>query len=126
MENPQLQAGQKCPAFDVGRLYPLPDGKLLTLDASMPITATLFECERLRCNACSVIFTASPPGHVASHKYTPKVGNMIAFLKYAAGLPFHRLEVLQQMVGVPISASVQHEQVKQAANYYWPVLSALQ
>ena len=126
VENPQLQAGQKCPACDVGRLYPLPDGKLLTLDASMPITATLFECERLRCNACSVIFTASPPGHVASHKYTPKVGNMIAFFKYAAGLPFHRLEVLQQMVGVPISASVQHEQVKQAANYYWPVLSALQ
>ena len=61
--------------------------------------ATIFEMERLRCNACGQIFKADPPDVAGPEKYEETAVAMIALLKYGTGAPFQRLERLQQQLG---------------------------
>jgi len=43
----------------------------------------VYYLQKLRCNLCSVVFTAKQPAGVdAEEKYDPTVGSMIALLKY--------------------------------------------
>jgi len=57
-----------------------------------PLEATLFEMERLRCNACGQVFTADEPETAGPAKYDETAVAMIALLKYGTGVPFKRLE----------------------------------
>jgi len=50
---------------------------------------------------------------------------MVALLKYGSGLPFNRLEKLQESLGVPLPASTQWEMVEKAADKIHPVYSEL-
>lgn len=50
---------------------------------------------------------------------------MIALLKCGSGMPFHRLENLQQSLGIPLPASTQFEIVDQMAATIEPVYQAL-
>src|SRR5260370_40836666 len=40
---------------------------------------------------------------------------MIALLKYGSGMPFYRLEKLEHLLGIPLSASAQWEIAEEAA-----------
>lgn len=126
VKHPDLSAGDPCPACDRGRLRELDPSPLVHVRAQAPITATIYECERLRCNTCGQVFTASAPAHVALRKYDRSVGVLIALLKYGSGMPFARLENLERMAGIPLPASVQWEQVAETASPFWPVLDALE
>jgi hypothetical protein len=86
--------------------------------------ATSFECEKLRCNCCGEIFTARPP-HEGSEKYDATAGAMIALLKYGTGVPFNRLEQLQDVLGVPLPASTQWDSVETNADRAHPVYKEL-
>ena len=50
--------------------------------------ATVFEMERLRCNACGQIFKADEPEGAGPDKYDETAVAMIALLKYGTGVPF--------------------------------------
>jgi hypothetical protein len=50
---------------------------------------------------------------------------MVGLLKYGAGLPFHRLEKLQQSLGIPLPASTQWEIVERAAGLLGPAHAEL-
>ena len=65
--------------------------------------------EKLRCNLCGEIFTATPPEDLGTQKYDETAAVTIALLKYANGLPFYRLEQLQASLGIPVPASTQWE-----------------
>jgi hypothetical protein len=123
--HPHLHAGDRCPACERGRLCAKPPSQLVFIDAAAPFTATRYQCERLRCSGCGKTFTAPAPAAAAQRKYSRNVGVLIALLKYGAGMPFARLEMLQQMAGVPLAASVQWEQVAETAEPLWPVFDAL-
>jgi transposase len=126
VKHPQLNKGDPCPDCDRGRLRELDPSPLVHVSAQAPITATIYECQRLRCNTCGKVFTASAPAHVAQRKYDRSVGILIALLKYGSGMPFARLENLERMAGIPLPASVQWEQVAETGSPFWPVLDALE
>jgi transposase len=80
-----------------------------------PLEATVFEMERLRCNGCGQIFKADEPNAAGPAKYAETAVAMIALLKYGTGVPFQRLEKLQEQLGMPLSAATQWDLMAAAA-----------
>jgi transposase len=121
-----LKSGDRCPKCPKGKLYCLKDPALLIHFLSgPPVSATLYECERLRCSSCGAVFTAEAPQEVSAKKYDESAGSMVAVLKYGHGFPFHRMERLQEQLGVPLAASTQWELVDQKAESILPVYDLL-
>ena len=57
-----LHPGDACPGCRGGKVYCQKEpATLIRIVGQAPLTATVFEMERLRCNACGEVFTASPP-----------------------------------------------------------------
>jgi hypothetical protein len=90
-----------------------------------PIGAAIFELERLRCNLCGEVFTADPPEGVGDQKYDAAAGAIICTLKYGAGLPFYRLEKLQESLYVPLPASTQWDIAEGVADKVHPAFREL-
>ena len=88
---------------------------LVRIVGQAPLAATVYELERLRCNACGQIFTAEEPEGIGPEKYDETAAAMIAQLKYGSGVPFHRLEKMEDLMGIPLPASTQWEVVEEAA-----------
>jgi transposase len=121
-----LKWGDACPECQKGKVYPQKTPALLVrLVGRAPIGGTVYELEKLRCNLCGEIFTAEAPEGVGSEKYDETSASMIALLKYGSGLPFHRLERLQESVGIPLPASTQWEIVEETAAVIEPVYQEL-
>lgn len=121
-----LKPGDDCPACLKGKVYVMKDPKkVVRITGNAPLSATLYEMQRLRCNLCNEIFTAHAPEGVGEDKYDARSKAMIALLKYGTGMPFNRLENLQQSLGVPMPASTQFEVADQLAGEFAPVYQAL-
>jgi len=65
---------------------------LVLIIGQPPLTATAYELEHLRCNACGQVFTALESAEVGPDKYDDTTGAMIAQLKCGSGIRFYRLE----------------------------------
>ncbi len=112
-----LHAGDQCPECRRGKVYRQKEpATLVRFVGHAPLEATLFEMERLRCNACGEVFTAAEPETAGPTKYDETAVAMIALLKYGTGLPFKRLERLQAQLGMPIPAATQWELMAASAN----------
>lgn len=65
-----LHSGDQCPECRRGRVYRQKEPSLLVrFVGHAPLEATVFEMERLRCNACGEVFTAEEPqslGHLST------------------------------------------------------------
>ncbi len=117
----KLAHGNRCPDCDRGNVYTQKEPKaLVRIVGQAPLAATVYELERLRCNACGQVFTAEEPEGVGPEKYDETASAMIAQLKYASGVPFHRLERMQEMLGIPMPAATQWEVVEEAADVIKP------
>jgi transposase len=111
-----LQSGNRCPDCGRGNVYEQKEPKVLVrIVGQAPLAATVYELERLRCNACGQIFTAQEPEGIGPEKYDETAAAMIAQLKYGSGVPFHRLERMEDLMGIPLPASTQWEVVEEAA-----------
>lgn len=111
-----LHAGDRCPECGRGRVYGQKDpATLVRFVGRAPLEATVFEMERLRCNACGEVFTAEAPEAAGEDKYDVTAVVMIALLKYGTGVPFKRQERLQAQLGMPLPAATQWELVAAAA-----------
>lgn len=109
-----LKPGDPCPHCLKGTLYNMgKPGQVLRVTGQAPLQATVYELQKLRCGLCSKIFTAKAPEGVGSEKYDAKSVSMIAMLKYGSGVPFNRLQRLQETLGIPLSASTQWETLSQ-------------
>ncbi len=103
-----LKHGDPCPECPRGKVYRCNiAGTVVRIVGSPPLTATVYEMEKLRCNLCGQIFTATPPEDMGTQKYDESAAVSIALLKYANGVPFYRLQQFQAMMGVPVPASTQ-------------------
>lgn len=121
-----LKTGDLCPECPKGRVYQLPEpGVLVRFVGMAPIAATVYELEKLRCNACGMIFTAKAPDEAGPQRYDETVSAAVAVMKYGAGVPFYRLERLQKHVGVSLPTSNQWDLVDDAADLLDPVLRSL-
>ncbi len=124
--HPQLKPGDACPECGEGKVYRQKEPKtLVRIVGRAPLEATVFEMERLRCNACTQVFTAKEPECVGPDKYETTAVSMIALLKYGSGVPFNRMERLEGQLGIPLPAATQWELVEQAAGLIGPALNEL-
>ena len=121
-----LHSGDTCPECLRGRVYRQKEpATLVRFVGHAPLEATVFEMERLRCNACGEVFTADEPETAGPEKYDETAVAMIALLKYGTGVPFKRLERLQEHLGMPLPATTQWDLMATAAKLMRPVLEEL-
>jgi transposase len=124
--HPTLKSGDWCPQCRRGKLYAAATpGVLVRVVGQAPLAATVYEIEKLRCNLCLEVFTAPAPEGIGSQKYDAGAASMIALLKYGSGLPFHRLDKLQESLGLPLPASTQWEIVEKTAALIKPAFAEL-
>jgi transposase len=122
----QLHHKDRCPGCERGKLYVQTDPSRLTRVVAMaPLTAAVYELERLRCNLCGDVYTAAAPEGVGQDKYDESVSAMLALLRYGCGLPFHRLEWLETSLGIPLPQSTQWELCSEAASRLEPLHACL-
>jgi len=116
VEHPALKPGDPCPGCEKGKVYPQKEPRtLVRIVGQAPLQATVYELDRLRCNLCGEVFTAPEPEGIGPEKYDETTAAMIALLKYGSGMPFYRLEKLEQALGIPLPASTQWEIVEDEA-----------
>ena len=119
--HPKMAHGDRCPDCARGNIYTQKEPKaLVRIVGQAPLAATVYELERLRCNACGQVFTAEEPEGVGPEKYDETAAAMIAQLKYGSGVPFHRLERMEELLGIPLPAATQWELVEETAALITP------
>lgn len=122
----QLSPGQRCPACQRGSLYELQDpARFLRIVGQPPLAAWCWNCQRLRCNGCGMVFTAEPPEEAKGAKHDETAAAMICLLHYGAGTPFHRLETLQRNLSTPLPSSTQWDVVESRSEDLLPAYDAL-
>ena len=122
----ELAVGERCPAGGRGSLYQLPPGVEMRLDGNALLSAVRYELEKLRCSACGQLFTASVPAAAGTEKYTSRARAVLALARYYLGLPWHRLEGFQALVGVPVPDATQWEQGEIVGDGTHPVFKYLE
>jgi transposase len=121
-----IARGHPCPGCHRGTVYPQAEPSVVVRVKGMaPLRATVYELERLRCNLCGEVFTAPAPAGVGEEKYDETAAAMIGLLKYGCGVPFNRLERLEQNLGIPLPAATQWEVVHRAAGQLVPAYQEL-
>ena len=121
-----LQAGNRCPECQKGKVYRQKKPKtLIRITGRPPLEATAYELEQLRCNGCGQVFTAEAPAEAGEKKYDDSAVAMIAQLRYGSGVPFQRLERLEANLGIPLPAATQWEVVQEKAESLRPALEEL-
>jgi transposase len=121
-----LKHGERCPECRQGNVYGQKEPKVLVrIVGQAPLAATVYSLERLRCGACGQVFTAEEPEAVGPEKYDETAAAMIAQLKYGSGIPFYRLERLEEQLGIPLAAATQWEIVEEAAEVIKPARDEL-
>lgn len=126
VEHPMLREGEGCLEEGcTGKVYKEEPRKLIRITGVAPICACVYLLDRLRCNWCGRIYTASAPDDIGEEKYDETVPPTVGLLKYGIGLPFFRLEKFQAALRMPIPASTQWDLVKNASDQYAPVHEVL-
>ena len=119
--HPDLHSGEPCPGCTSGKLYAQSEpAKLLRIMGVAPLSATVYERERLRCNLCGEVYTAPSPEGVGEEKYDATATSMVGLLKYGVGTPFNRIEKLQDGLKIPLPAATQWDLVQGAAKTLAP------
>jgi hypothetical protein len=65
------------------------------------------------------------PAAAGEEKYTPRARAVVALCRYYLGLPFHRLEGFQNLVGVPVADATLWDQAEGVADGVYPVVEQL-
>lgn len=126
VEHQDLKSAGRCPACKKGKLYKVSLPKVVVrVTGRPPLSAKVYEMARLRCNLCGKVFTATAPPEAGDDKYDSGAGAMVALLKYGTGLPFNRMEALQESLGVPLASSTQWDIVESVATKIEPVYREL-
>jgi hypothetical protein len=120
-----LKAGDACPACAEGIVYAKAPGVLVRIIGQPPLTATVYDLQKLRCHLCGEVFTAEPPPEAGDRKYDATAGSMIGLLKYGSGMPFNRLDGLQGHLEMPLPASTQWDIVQAVATNLTPAFNEL-
>jgi len=120
-----LCRGACCPNCRHGRLYLIPPAQRILVSGSPVLAAERYEIEELRCSGCGAVFGAKVPPEVSGPKYAPSAASAIAVATYGAGLPYYRLERMQEDFGVPVPASTQWHLSEAVAKAAAPVVGEL-
>jgi transposase len=115
LEPPDVSSADPCPQCAAGKVYDCPPRTIVKVTGQPPLGATVYELRRLRCRLCDAVFTAPLPEGVAqAPKYDASCASMLALLRYGSGMPFFRLEGLQNNLNVPLPDATQWDIVVNA------------
>jgi transposase len=121
-----LQAGDRCPKCQSGNLSDLKDpAPIVRIFGNAPLAATCWDCDRLRCGACGLVFTAPAPQEAQGPKYDETAASMIELLHYGTGMPLNRLDHLQQNLQTPLPSSTQWDVINQSVEMVRPAFNEL-
>jgi transposase len=122
-----LHVGDDCPEGCRAKLYKLREpAAIVRIFGQPPLSATCWDCERLRCALCGRVYTARAPEAAQGDKYDETAASMMALLTYGTGMPFHRLGRLQRVLQTPVPASTQWEVVEARQEMFLPVHAVLE
>jgi transposase len=126
----EFSKGDQCPKCETGKLYKYDPATLLRITGQTPFVPVQHVMERLRCNACGAYFTAPQPDEVlndgeSNQKYGYSARSLMGLAKHFGGSPFYRQGSLQDMLGMPITASTIFDQTEYLANDLSPVFNHL-
>src|SRR5260370_12729285 len=86
--HPQLAWGERCPDCGRGKVYVQKEPKaLVRIVGPAPLAATIYQLQRLRCNACGQLFTAQEPEGVGPEQYDETAAALLRALKDRRGAP---------------------------------------
>jgi transposase len=124
----KLGTGDCCPLQGCGgRLYDMKAPQMwIRFQSRPPVSASRYEQQVLRCSRCQERFAAKLPAGVPAEKYDATADAVMALMKYGAGVPWHRLAKLQELMGVPLPASTQFERCALVAEAARPIYEELQ
>jgi hypothetical protein len=115
LEPTEVSAGDPCPQCMAGKVYDSTPRTIVKVTGQPPLGATVYELRRLRCRLCDAVFSAALPAGVAqAPKYDASCASMLALLRYGSGMPFFRLEGLQNNLNVPLPDATQWDIVANA------------
>lgn len=125
--HPMLHPGGDCPGCRRGKLYELGEpARTLRIFGQPMLTATCWDCQRLRCSSCGSVHTAQAPPEAQGPKFDATAVAMIALGRYSMGLPHNRMAKLQQHMKLPVPASTQWAVLAENASAFEPVFAELQ
>jgi hypothetical protein len=107
-------------------LYRVAPGVEVRLDGHALLSAVRYALEKLRCSGCGQVFTAAVPPEAGTEQYSARARAVLVLGRYYLGVPLHRLEGYQAMVGIPVSDATQWDQIEQVASCAYPVFEHLQ
>jgi len=120
--HPTLKHGDRCPHAPLcrGKVYGEEAGTAIKLTGHSTISATRYIYDRFKCNLCGDRFVAPLPEGVAQGKsYDESALAMMAINRYLNAVPAKRLELTQQMVGVPLPESTQFYKMEDLLDYVY-------
>jgi transposase len=120
-----LSPGDDCPQCERGRLYALEPLVRLRFRGQPLVAVTRYDIERLRCSACGAVLLAHLSPEVGPERYDASLKVILALAHYHLGLPFNRIETMQQMLGLPLPDATQWELVEQVADVGYVVFEHL-
>ena len=123
--HPFLIANANCPECSTGTVYRMQPNVVVRISGHAPLSGTVYELEKWRCNLCGTVFATEPPANIGTEKYDAESAAIIGVLKYGTGMPFNRLAAIQDSVGVPVPAATQWKIVEEATRSYEPVYETL-
>jgi hypothetical protein len=123
--HPTVSKGQACPKCARGGLYSVEPASCVRVFGQAPLVALRWQCECLRCSGCGHVFTAPLPEQARGPKYSESAASMMVVLRYGMGMPLHRLERMQRMLGAAVPASTQWEVARDRVPEILPVYDAL-
>jgi transposase len=128
VKHPSLASGDPCPLdLCTGRVYPTKKpGNIIRIVGGKMAEAKHYILEKLRCNVCGALFSATLPKEAGVEKYDARFKATLAVHKYFLGLPFYRMERMQSYLGVPLPDSTQWHLVEQTADSVYPVFYYLE
>ena len=126
----ELQKGQRCPACERGSLKKCEPGVFIRISGNSPLLGTKHLSERVRCGSCDHYFTAEVSEEVKAdgepgQMYGYSARALMAIYRYFGGLPFHRQESINHLLGVPVSASTVFNQCEYVSDALNPVFNHL-
>ena len=127
----ELKPGCQCPRCVRGRLYWYEPARIAVIVGRPPLQAERHEAERLQCNLCKAIFTASlgrereEDGVDGRRLYAFSAATTVVLQKYFGGMPWHRQEGLQGAQGVDVPDASMSDLCERVANDAAPIARVL-
>ncbi|MBF0299403.1 MAG: transposase [Oligoflexia bacterium] len=133
---PELKSGDQCLGPDCrGKVYPfLVEGevrKVLRFVFSPPFQPTIYQMHDLRCNICFRVYKAKIPIELIEdgaldERYLYSAQIALVIFHYGFGLPMHRLDLLQSLIGERFPESTQFDICEKVANIFKCMVDAIE